>query len=207
MFKENDPRAFAILKHKHTDWNDLTLFELAYNAKNKDFIAHPCCQKILKKRLFGEMQIRDVDNGLPSWLKIIVSAFLIVPMYRWILFPVKKQLAKKKLFPRLHHKRSHESVEDFRRKSSIHRNSSDSDGCDDDNDVKDQYEAEATKKELNRKLINEIKKSKSHSKLMPYKKSIDQQMVSSKLDMKKEEKDKKKKVGEIFQKLGPTMIP
>ena len=52
--------------NQHPDWNDLTLFELAYNAKNKHFIAHPCCQKILTKRLFGDIKIRDVENGLPA---------------------------------------------------------------------------------------------------------------------------------------------
>ncbi len=72
-FKENDPRAYSILTYKHPNWNDLTLLELAYNAKNKNFIAHPCCQKILTKRLFGSIQIRDVDNGFiefPAWIKV-----------------------------------------------------------------------------------------------------------------------------------------
>lgn len=82
-FQDNDPRSYSVLSEKYPDWNDLTVLELAYNAKNRDFIAHPCCQKILTKRLFGSIQVRDVDNGfieVPAWIKVTLSAFLILPM-------------------------------------------------------------------------------------------------------------------------------
>lgn len=93
-FQDNDPRSYTVLTHKHPDWNDCTVLELAYNAKNLDFIAHPCCQKILTKRLFGSIQVRDIDNGLfdfPAWVKVIFSAFLIFPMYYWIVFPIHEE--------------------------------------------------------------------------------------------------------------------
>ena len=57
-FQENDPRSYSMLNYKHADWNDCNVLELAYNAKNLDFIAHPCCQKILTKRLFGFIQVQ-----------------------------------------------------------------------------------------------------------------------------------------------------
>lgn len=56
-FQENDPRSYAMLSYKYPDWNDCNVLELAYNAKNLDFIAHPCCQRILTKRLFGSIQV------------------------------------------------------------------------------------------------------------------------------------------------------
>ena len=91
-FKENDPRSYAVLQEKYSDWNNSTVLELAYNSKNRNFIAHPCCQKMLTKRLFGRIQIREFNKDflfdLPSWVKVILSAFFIFPMYWWILFPV-----------------------------------------------------------------------------------------------------------------------
>ena len=92
-FQNNDPRAYTFLSEKLADWNDMTVLELAYNATNRDLIAHPACQKFLTKRLFGSIQIRDVNNGyfeFPAWIKVLLSAFLIFPMYHWIIFPTER---------------------------------------------------------------------------------------------------------------------
>jgi hypothetical protein len=93
-FQDNDPRSYSVLTLKQPDWNDCTLLELAYNAKNLDFIAHPCCQKILTKRLFGDIQIRENERNalveVPTWVKVILSAFFVFPMYYWIVFPIKE---------------------------------------------------------------------------------------------------------------------
>jgi hypothetical protein len=72
----------------------LTVIELAYNSDNKDFIAHPCCQKWLTKKLYGGLDVRELNFGfirVPTWLKILLSAFLIIPMYWWIVFPSKQR--------------------------------------------------------------------------------------------------------------------
>ena len=90
-FQNNDPCAYTVLSQKLVDWNEMTVLELAYNARNRDLIAHPACQKLLTKRLFGSIQIRDVKNisyfEFPAWIKVLLSAFLIFPMYHWIIFP------------------------------------------------------------------------------------------------------------------------
>jgi hypothetical protein len=179
-FKENDQRAYSILSYKHPNWNDLTLLELAYNAKNKAFIAHPCCQKILTKRLFGSIQIRDVDNGFiefPAWIKVTLSAFFILPMYYWIIFPLKEEKTNKISKYRKKKKLSNDFGEQQ------NKNQQNSNMTEDyfDNDEKDEelQEAEETKKELNKKLINEMKKNQKHSQLLRYKKSIDINLATS----------------------------
>jgi hypothetical protein len=72
-----------VLSYKNPEWNNCTVLELAYNAKNLDFMAHPCCQRVLTKRLFGSIQVREINNGIvefPSWIKVILSAILIFPV-------------------------------------------------------------------------------------------------------------------------------
>ena len=91
-FQENDPRSYAIITERYSDWSNHNALELAYNSKNRNFIAHPCSQKILTKRLFGDIQVRESSKhiliDLPTWVKVVLSALLIFPMYFWILFPV-----------------------------------------------------------------------------------------------------------------------
>lgn len=156
-FDDNDPRAISILKYKHPEWNDLTLLELAYNSENKDFIAHPACQKILKKRLFGSIQIRDVDTSVPASLKILLSALLVFPMYRWILFPWTRKLVTVNKFQKMFKKKRRESMMDVKK---YENQMSDSD------EDSDEYQDEVTKKELNKKLMNEMKKNRKTSQFL-----------------------------------------
>ena len=48
---------------------------MVYNG-NKHFIAHPCCQKWLTQRWFGNIHIRELDWGgpfkMPDGLKVRV---------------------------------------------------------------------------------------------------------------------------------------
>ena len=136
-FKENDPRSYTVLQEKYSDWNNCTALELAYNSKNRNFIAHPCCQKMLTKRLFGHIQIREFNKDflmdLPSWVKVIMSAFFFFPMYFWIIFPIEEK--------------------------SISSNNETADEEDEENEKDaEKEEEEVTKKELNQKLIKENKK-------------------------------------------------
>jgi hypothetical protein len=53
--------------------NNLTAIELAYNSNNKDFIAHPCCQKWITKKFYGGLDFRQLNYGLfkiPTWMKV-----------------------------------------------------------------------------------------------------------------------------------------
>ena len=160
-FKDNDPRAYSILIEKNPDWNNCTVLELAYNAKNLNFIAHPCCQKILTKRLFGSIQVRDIDNGIidfPSWVKVILSAFLVFPMYYWIVFPLESHVKHKK-----------------KKKEKLGENLNNTENIELDEDEKDeeQKEAEETKAELDKKLNTEMKKNRKRSQLLITKKDLE----------------------------------
>ena len=93
---------------------------------------------MLTKRLFGNIQVREFNKGflfdLPIWVKVIMSAFFILPMYYWIIFPV----VEKKL--------------------NLPKETNDEE---DEEEVDEEKEEEmVTKAELNRKLLKEIKKSK-----------------------------------------------
>ncbi|XP_048243432.1 transient receptor potential cation channel subfamily M member-like 2 [Haliotis rufescens] len=88
-YKDSTNQAFQALNKTLQDFNDKTVVEIARMGKNKWFIAHPCCQKWLSRRWYGNLHIRELDWGqptLPDWLKIYLSVFLVFPMYVWVYF-------------------------------------------------------------------------------------------------------------------------
>ncbi|CAF1275673.1 unnamed protein product [Adineta ricciae] len=88
-FNEDNMRTFEMLDEKHPDWNHMATVELAYNAENKEFMAHAACQKWVTRQFYGEITPRELSWGLfkcPDYLKIIFSAILIFPMWFWINF-------------------------------------------------------------------------------------------------------------------------
>ena len=84
----------------------------------------------MKKRLFGSIQIRDVDNGVPASIKIILSAFLIFPMYRWILFPVTKKLVTVNKFRAIFKKKRPEADLDMKKREATTAEESDEEEVD-----------------------------------------------------------------------------
>jgi hypothetical protein len=49
--------------------------ELAYNAENKEFMAHAACQKWVTRQFYGEITPRELSWGLfkcPDYLKVCV---------------------------------------------------------------------------------------------------------------------------------------
>ncbi|CAF1217287.1 unnamed protein product [Rotaria sordida] len=88
-FNEDSTRTFEMLDAKHPDWSHMATIELAYNADNKDFVAHAACQKWVTRQFYGEITPRELSWGLfrcPDSIKIISSAILIFPMWFWINF-------------------------------------------------------------------------------------------------------------------------
>ena len=84
-------RAIDLLKEKNRVWSYTALMELAAFAQNKQFLAHPSCQKYLDNIFMGYIKVKDLPYGdvtIPLWLKIILSAFLVFPMFLWIRFEI-----------------------------------------------------------------------------------------------------------------------
>ena len=47
--------------------------ELAYNAENKEFMAHAACQKWVTRQFYGEITPRELSRGFfkcPDYLKV-----------------------------------------------------------------------------------------------------------------------------------------
>ncbi|XP_066295735.1 transient receptor potential cation channel subfamily M member-like 2 [Branchiostoma lanceolatum] len=86
-YKESTKKATDILNEMIPDWKVKTAIEVAYDSKCKKFIAHPCCRKWVKRKYMGGIAVKKtMANFLPSWLKILLSAFLIFPMFFFIDF-------------------------------------------------------------------------------------------------------------------------
>ncbi|XP_078686292.1 transient receptor potential cation channel subfamily M member-like 2 [Branchiostoma floridae x Branchiostoma belcheri] len=86
-YKESTKKATDILNEMVPDWKVKTAIEVAYDSKCKKFIAHPCCQKWVKRKYMGGISVKKrMANIFPSWLKILLSAFLIFPMFLFIDF-------------------------------------------------------------------------------------------------------------------------
>lgn len=88
-FRDSSAQAYSMLSRPLPDFNNKTSIEIAHDSGYLHFIAHPCCQKWLTKKLFGSIQVKELDWGvfrLPYWFKILASVFLVFPMYIWIVF-------------------------------------------------------------------------------------------------------------------------
>lgn len=84
-------RAINLLKEKNRIWSRIALMELAAFAKNKQFLAHSSCQKYLDNMFMGYIKIKDLPYGditVPLWLKIVLSSFLVFPIFLWVRFDV-----------------------------------------------------------------------------------------------------------------------
>ena len=73
-YKESSMHTFSALGKRLEDFNNRTVVQLAWMGGNKYFLAHPCCQKWLTQRWFGNIHIREMDWGpsfkLPDGLKV-----------------------------------------------------------------------------------------------------------------------------------------
>ncbi|CAN7992114.1 unnamed protein product, partial [Ixodes pacificus] len=88
-YRDSTCRAYDILSVQSVDWKHKTAVDIAAEAENRTFLAHPCCQKWLTNQFLGRISVRDITWGVlsvPLWLKIILCAFTVLPMYLWVRF-------------------------------------------------------------------------------------------------------------------------
>ncbi|XP_022323165.2 transient receptor potential cation channel subfamily M member-like 2 isoform X2 [Crassostrea virginica] len=98
-YMDSSEQTYSMLSAPLKDFNNKTSIEIAHDAGYIGFIAHPCCQKWLTRKLFGAIQVKELDLGfltLPNWFKILVSVFFIFPIYIWIGFVPKATSWKKR---------------------------------------------------------------------------------------------------------------
>ncbi|KAK3100700.1 hypothetical protein FSP39_023943 [Pinctada imbricata] len=99
--RESSTQAYTMLSNKLPDFNNKSVMQIAHDANYLGFIAHPCCQKWITNKMFGSIRVKELDWGfirLPDWLKILLSCFLIFPMFIWISFePVASWRKDKKV--------------------------------------------------------------------------------------------------------------
>ncbi|CAN7992774.1 unnamed protein product [Ixodes hexagonus] len=82
-------RAYDVLSEQSVDWGYRTAVDIAVQAQNRSFLAHPCCQRWISNLFMGRISVRDLPWGplsLPLWLKVILCAFLVFPMFIWVRF-------------------------------------------------------------------------------------------------------------------------
>ena len=74
-FRDSSAQAYSMLSRPLPDFNNKTAIEIAHDSGYLHFIAHPCCQKWLTKKLFGSIQVKELDWGvfrLPYWFKVSI---------------------------------------------------------------------------------------------------------------------------------------
>lgn len=96
--------ASDVLEQEYADFDWKTPLQLAYDSNNRRFLAHECCQKWLSRLFKGGIQVVSgvgsrasggrLAAGLgagsrlvPESMKILLSAWLVLPMFFWIRFP------------------------------------------------------------------------------------------------------------------------
>lgn len=77
-YRDVSAQAYAMLSRPIPDFNNKSAIEIAYDANYQQFIAHPCCQKWLTRKLFGSIQVKEINWGflrLPVWCKVNIFFF------------------------------------------------------------------------------------------------------------------------------------
>ncbi|RWS30779.1 protein ced-11-like protein, partial [Leptotrombidium deliense] len=90
VYQVNPKRAveFATFRSRH--WSYQTAIDMAAATELYEFISHPSCQRYLTNLYFNGMHLKQSPYDIfdvPSGVKIILSAFLIFPIYLWFEFP------------------------------------------------------------------------------------------------------------------------
>uniref|UniRef100_A0AC34FPT2 Uncharacterized protein n=1 Tax=Panagrolaimus sp. ES5 TaxID=591445 RepID=A0AC34FPT2_9BILA len=85
-YKSAPKPAYLTLCQKLSNFNRLTMTRLAYETNNREFISHECCQRWVLRLFYSNLKIGQIVNGisLPRWLKILLSAVFVVPIWIWI---------------------------------------------------------------------------------------------------------------------------
>ena len=78
----NDSRllAYHSLTNPIPEFNNLNVVDLALNGNNIFFIAHPCCQRSMRERWFGNIKIKSYGYKLfnvPEFLKVSKDVFAL----------------------------------------------------------------------------------------------------------------------------------
>lgn len=72
-YRDTSAQAYSMLCRPLPDFNNKSTIEIAHNAYYLNFIAHPCCQKWLTRKLYGSIQMKELNWGicrLPYWFKV-----------------------------------------------------------------------------------------------------------------------------------------
>ncbi|XP_055332683.1 transient receptor potential cation channel subfamily M member 2-like [Paramacrobiotus metropolitanus] len=81
--RDSPERAKVFFQRTLPDFNGKTTLEMAFDARNKKFISHNLVQDWLDQFAHGFVRVK----GRWHDLKMILSAYLIFPMYIWLGFP------------------------------------------------------------------------------------------------------------------------
>uniref|UniRef100_A0A914X8X5 TRPM-like domain-containing protein n=1 Tax=Plectus sambesii TaxID=2011161 RepID=A0A914X8X5_9BILA len=85
--KDAPHRSYDVLCHTFDQFGGLTATGLAYQSDNKAFLAHECCQRWVSRLLYGNVHLANLRLGVchtPSWLKVVLSAVFVAPIWIWV---------------------------------------------------------------------------------------------------------------------------
>ncbi|XP_055355745.1 transient receptor potential cation channel subfamily M member 2-like [Paramacrobiotus metropolitanus] len=77
-------RCHGLLSRKLPEFNNLTTLEMSYKGFCLKFLSHPAIQQFVEDFAFGFVRYR----GSYGYLKMLISAFTVCPMYKWLTFPM-----------------------------------------------------------------------------------------------------------------------
>lgn len=84
-YTDASAQAYSMLSRPIPDFNNKSTIEIAYESNYLNFIAHPCCQKWLTSKLYGSIQVTELDWGicrLPYWFKVYFTVNNSILKYR-----------------------------------------------------------------------------------------------------------------------------
>lgn len=87
VYKDSPYRAEEVLNESTKDWNFKTPVDMAAIGNFRLFFSHESVQRWLTAMMNGSIEIRKTKYGLfklPDMIKLISSAYLVLPIYFWI---------------------------------------------------------------------------------------------------------------------------
>ncbi|CAG2164305.1 unnamed protein product [Oppiella nova] len=89
-YKDSFKRTSHVLNESSKEYSFKRPLDLAAFGRFRQFFTHPSCQRWLTDKFYGNISVRELRINcfrLPTLMKLLLSAYLLFPIYFWVRLP------------------------------------------------------------------------------------------------------------------------
>ncbi|CAG2164303.1 unnamed protein product [Oppiella nova] len=89
-YKDSFVRTSHVLNESSKEYSFKRPLDLAAFGRFRQFFTHPSCQRWLTDKFYGNISVRELRINcfrLPTLMKLLLSAYLLFPIYFWVRLP------------------------------------------------------------------------------------------------------------------------